>query len=135
YDADRRRALVARLTQVRREEQAQMDAYLRHSGCLMEFLASALDDPDAGPCGRCAPCQRKPDAMRNVPGEMTREAVTYLRRCDLPLEPRAQWPGGAFPVYGWAGRIAAELRAEPGRAVCILGDAGWGQLVRAGKYE
>lgn len=135
YDAPRRQALIARLNQVRRTEQAQMDAYCAHRGCLMEFLAKALDDAAAGPCGRCAPCQAKPDVLRHVPHELTQEAVAFLRRSDIALEPRAQWQAGAFPVYGWSGRIAADVRAEPGRALCILGDAGWGQMVRRGKYE
>jgi ATP-dependent DNA helicase RecQ len=111
-----------------------MDAYLHHNGCLMEFLARALDDPVAGPCGRCAPCQRKADVLRQVPAHLTQEAIDFLRRSDLPVEPRAQWQAGAFPIYGWQGRIDVEERAQPGRALCILGDAGWGELVRRGKY-
>ena len=34
-----------------------------------------------------------------------------------------------------AGIIAAEHRAEAGKALCIWGDAGWGGLVRVGKYR
>jgi ATP-dependent DNA helicase RecQ len=135
YDPQRRRRLVDQLTQLRHDEQAQMDAYLHHKGCLMEFLVRALDDPAAGPCGRCAPCQGKPEVLRQVPEDLTREAIAFLRRSDLPIKPRAQWQLGAFPLYGWQGRISAEQKAEPGRALCILGDAGWGELVRRGKYE
>jgi len=134
YDPERRRRLVDHLTQLRRAEQAQMDDYLHHSGCLMEFLARALDDPVAGLCGRCAPCQGKTDVLRQVPTHLTQEAIDFLRRSDLLIEPRAQWQAGAFPIYRWQGRISADQRAEPGRALCILGDAGWGELVRRGKY-
>jgi len=28
---------------------------VEHDGCLMAFLAEALDDPNAAACGRCAP--------------------------------------------------------------------------------
>jgi ATP-dependent DNA helicase RecQ len=135
YDAQRRRRLVDHLTQLRRDEQTQMDAYLRHNRCLMEFMARALDDQAAGPCGRCAPCQSKPEVLRQVPEDLTREAIDFLRRSDLPIEPRAQWQPGAFPLYGWQGRISVERKAEPGRALSILGDAGWGELVRRGKYQ
>ena len=45
---------VEAITAMRREEQTQMQAYMAHEGCLMEFLARTLDDPHAGPCGKCA---------------------------------------------------------------------------------
>jgi ATP-dependent DNA helicase RecQ len=135
YDPQRRRRLIEHLTRLRREEQAQMDRYRGHTGCLMEFLAQALDDPSAAPCGRCAFCKGQPDALRRVPEHLTREAITFLRRCDLPIEPRVQWQAGALPIYGWQGRIAADRRAETGRALCILNDSGWGSLVRRGKYQ
>src|SRR5579883_259614 len=135
HDPARRRRLAEQLTGLRREEQVQMDAYCRQQGCLMEFLARALDDPKAAPCGRCACCKGQPEALRRVPESMIREAIIYLRRCDVPIEPRLQWPTDALPIYGWRGRIAAELRAEPGRALCILNDAGWGSLVRPGRED
>ena len=28
-----------------------------------------------------------------------------------------------------------DLRAEAGRALCVLGDAGWGAMVQRGKYQ
>ena len=131
YDLERRRRLVSHLTQLRHGEQAQMDAYLHHNGCLMEFLARALDDPAAGPCGRCAPCQGKPEVLRQVPEDLTREAIDFLSAFgSAHRAARVQWQPRAFPLYRWQGRISVEQRAEPGRALCILGDAGWGELVR-----
>jgi ATP-dependent DNA helicase RecQ len=40
-----------------------------------------------------------------------------------------------MPQYRLSGRIAAELQAQPGKVLCIWGDAGWGSLVRQGKYH
>jgi ATP-dependent DNA helicase RecQ len=40
-----------------------------------------------------------------------------------------------MPRQGTRGRIAPELQAQPGKALCIWGDAGWGDLVRRGKYH
>jgi ATP-dependent DNA helicase RecQ len=134
-DPQRRHQLIERLKQLRQAEQAQMDAFCRHAGCLMKFLAHALDDPTASACGCCAFCRGKPKALRSVPDAESREAVAFLRRCDLPIEPRAQWPPVSLSQYGWQGRIPADRRAEPGRALCILGDSGWGSLVRQGKYK
>ena len=45
------------------------------------------------------------------------------------------WPAGGMPQYGVKGNIAAGAQAQPGRALCIWGDAGWGNLVRRGKYR
>jgi ATP-dependent DNA helicase RecQ len=132
FDAGRLRELIAHTTALRQREQEQMDEYSRHTGCLMEFLARALDDPAAGVCGRCAPCKGRPGAMRLVPEELAREAVAFLRRMNLPIEPRRQWTREALPTHGWSGNIAEGLRAEEGRALCILGDSGWGSLVRRG---
>ncbi len=134
YDPQRRRQLVERITQVRRAEQAHMDAYRQHGGCLMEFLARSLDDSAAKPCGQCASCQGKSDALRAVSESLTRDAVGFLRGANLTVEPRLVWQAGALPTYGWQGKIALDRRAEPGRVLCILGDAGWGRLVRQGKY-
>jgi ATP-dependent DNA helicase RecQ len=135
YDAKRRHQLIEQRTQLRQTEQAQMDAYCHHGSCLMEFLARALDDPTASSCGRCAFCKGQPEALRQVPENLIRAAIAFLRRCDLPIEPRAQWPSDALPSYGWRGRIAVERRAEAGRALCILNDSGWGRLVRRGQQD
>lgn len=64
-----------------------------------------------------------------------REAVAFLQRTSLPIEPRKQWPAGGMPQYRLSGRIAADVQAQPGKALCIWGDAGWGGLVRQGKYR
>ena len=50
---------IERVLNLRRAELAQMQAYVDHNGCLMEFLQRALDDPNPQPCGRCANCQGK----------------------------------------------------------------------------
>lgn len=44
------------------------------------------------------------------------------------------WPAGGLPQFKLKGRIPTELRAEPGKVLCIWGDAGWGDAVRLGKY-
>jgi ATP-dependent DNA helicase RecQ len=120
-----------RVTALRRAEVAQMREYVSYKGCLMEFLARALDDPEAGPCGRCANCRgRGLSASASAP--LVAEAVEFLKRTDIILEPRKQWPAGLYPELKLT--IPPYLRNEPGRALCYYGDAGWGRLVRDGKY-
>ncbi|MBI5244009.1 MAG: RecQ family ATP-dependent DNA helicase [Elusimicrobia bacterium] len=127
---------IDRLSKVRRAEQQDMLAYMRSGDCLMRFLARKLDDPFAQPCGKCANCAGRELLPKTADPELTNQAAIFLRRSYQPLQPRRQWPSGnAFPFYGFHGRIDDDLQAAEGRALCIWGDAGWGELVRAGKYH
>ena len=119
-----------RLTALRREEQRQMQEYVRLESGHMEFLIRALD----GDPGSVRPPDLPPLPTEVEPG-LLQEAVTFLRRTSLPIEPRKQWPAGGLPKYGVRGSISPEHRAEAGKALCIWGDAGWGGLVRRGKYR
>ena len=121
-----------RITALRRAELAQMQKYVSHRGCLMEFLARALDDPDAKSCGVCANCQGK-GFRAEASAELVKQAAEFLGRVDIVLEPRKRWP--LDMVLSENSVIPAELRNAPGRALCYYGDAGWGRLVREGKYE
>jgi ATP-dependent DNA helicase RecQ len=123
---------IERVTNLRRNEQAQMRAYMAHTGCLMEFLQHALDDTHPQPCGRCANCRGK-GLPNTVSHELIIEAETYLKGASIIIEPRHMLPAGVFPDE--KRKIPPELLNEPGRSLCYYGDAGWGRLVRAGKYE
>jgi ATP-dependent DNA helicase RecQ len=119
-----------RLTELRRDEQSAMQEYVNLDSGHMEYLIRALD----GDPGTVQP-PTLPPLLTMVNETLVREAVLFLRRTDLPLEPRKQWPGGGMPKIGEKGKIAAERQAEPGRALCVGGDAGWGGLVREGMYD
>ena len=129
-------AHVERITEIRRAEQAEMQAYMEHGGCLMEFLARALDDPHAGPCGQCSGCRARPVLSPDYAHDLANRAAIYLKRSHQPLKPRKLWPSGdALPAYGFTGRIGDALCAREGRALCLWRDAGWGNMVATGKYE
>ena len=66
---------------------------------------------------------------------LVQEAIAFLRRTSLPIEPRKTWPAGGMPNIGVTGRIDPALQAGEGKALCVWGDAGWGGLVRRGKYH
>jgi ATP-dependent DNA helicase RecQ len=119
-----------RLTSLRRDEQQQMQEYVRLESGHMEFLIRALDgDPGA----------IHPPALPSLPTkadpELMQEAVDFLRRASLLIEPRKQWPAGGMPQYHLKGRIPAHGQAQPGKALCVSGDAGWGRLVNQGKHR
>ena len=120
-----------RLTALRRDEHQQMQDYVNLKfGAHMGFLISALDgDPSV------VTEPALPPLPATVNDELVKEAVSFLRRTSLPIEPRKKWPDGGMPQYGVKGFIAPANQAQPGKALCVWGDAGWGGLVRQGKYQ
>ena len=112
---------VRRLTELRRSEQAQVQEYVQLSSGHMEFLIRALDGDPAGKSPTTAPALPVSTDPKSV-----RAAVAFLRGSSLDIMPRKQWPPGKT--------ISADHRAEPGKALCAWGDAGWGRLVSRGKY-
>ncbi len=121
---------VERLTKLRRAEQEEMQKYLDLKKGHMEFLICALNGDPAG--------IEEPD-LPPLPEQsspvLRQSASEFLRRTHLLIEPRKQWPAGGMPRYGLRGNIDSALQAQPGRALCYWGDAGWGGLVRDGKYK
>jgi ATP-dependent DNA helicase RecQ len=111
-------AWVAGVLEARRNELAAMRAYVDTEECRMAFLGRLLNDLAAGECGHCANDGgvRWP---RSVTPALVQEAVTFLRRDVRAIESRKQTPEG--------GRLAKPN--EIGRALCILGDPGWGRDV------
>jgi len=119
-----------RLTDLRHVEQGQMQEYVDLPAGHMAFLIRALD----GEPGDCR-SPDLPDLPATVDQLLVREAVAFLRRTSLPIDPRRQWPLDTMPQYGLKGNIPRELQAEPGKTLCTWGDAGWGDLVRQGKCQ
>src|SRR5712671_6708686 len=127
YDAERYERVAAERG---REQRAMLD-YLRTPGCRMEYLRQQLDDPAAQPCGRCDNCTGHPWPAE-VPEASAVAARERLLRPGVTVEPRRMWPTGmkALGVEA-AGKIPAELTAEPGRALGRLTDIGWGNQLRS----
>ena len=119
-----------RLTELRKEEQEQMQEYVRLSSGHMKFLIRALD----GELGNLA-SPNLPLLVPEANPTLIREAIAFLRRTSLPIEPRKKWPSGGLRRYNLSGRIVADLQSQPGKTLCVWGDAGWGGLVRDGKYR
>jgi ATP-dependent DNA helicase RecQ len=94
----------------------------------MEYLERALDDPTAAPCGRCAN-ERGSGLPTGVRADLAQDAIRFLRRDARPIAPRKQWP--VTSESGAARRITPPN--EPGVALCVYGDAGWGRAIADGK--
>ncbi len=122
---------IERVLALRHAEKGQMQAYMDYQGCLMEYLLRALDDPKPKPCGRCANCRGK-GLEKSVSHELVIQAENFLKGVSIPIQPRKRWPVGLFPEQKRI--IPPEIQNCPGRSLCYYGDAGWGKLVRNGKY-
>ncbi|HWI32193.1 MAG TPA: RecQ family ATP-dependent DNA helicase [Microbacterium sp.] len=126
YDAER----YERIAEARRAEQRAMIAYETTSGCRMEFLQRALDDPAAAPCGRCDNCA-SPWYPTGIAEATTAAAGAAMSRVGVLVEPRAQWPSGMGRLgLDVRGNIPPGERLEPGRALARLTDLGWGGPLR-----
>ena len=126
---------IQRLTKQRLEEWESVKEYIATEDCLMNFLQDQLDDPIAGPCGKCANCLGEDLIPRSVKHENILEASIYLKHSEFDIEPRKQIPTGALPIYDWPFKLPQNLQAELGKVLSIWGDAGWGQIVAGGKHH
>lgn len=126
-DSERVQGVIA----ARRRERERMAEFVETDGCLMAFLCRELDDPTDEVCGRCANCAG-PFATFEPREQDIQDASRFLRHMHRPIAPRRRWPGG---LEGRGGYIPSEVQLREGRALSMYGDAGWGRLVRAGKYR
>ena len=118
-----------RLTDLRRKEQRQMKEYVNLQEGHMEFLIRALDgNPGNVVRSNIPSLPIAPEA------DVIQRALGFLRRREVSIKPRLQWPTGGLPGLGVRGRIPVEQQLSEGRCLCIWGDPGWGDLVRRGKY-
>jgi len=123
YDAER----YARITELRRREQAAMAAFGADGRCLMRVLREELDDPHPADCGICAACAG-PKFDGPLDPALVREAALLLRSRPLVLEVKKMAPSET----GAMKKLPDDVRAEEGRALARLGDGGWDPEVKAG---
>ncbi len=119
------------VVQQRLAELEDMQAYIQHQGCLMEFIANALDDPmRPRSCGKCKNCRGVESKF--VPDlQIVEQASAFLRDSEkIYIEPRKKWP----PNLSDSRRGSFQQTNAVGVALCHYHDQGWGELVRRGKY-
>ena len=113
-----------RLTSLRRDEQRQMQDYLNLDSGHMEFLIRTLDGDSSG-----LEVDYRPGLPTYVNPMLVQDAIAFLGRESIPLNPRKQW---RWPRVR---NISPELIAEEGRVLSFLGDAGWGSIVQDERYK
>lgn len=130
--------MIQRLSNRKTGEWQEIQTYLQSDQCLMQVLASALDDSLAAPCGKCANCD--PDSAFDTayPEELGQRAVEFLGNTMIDIPPKKQVGNGhaqaaeRFPVYDFGYKFGT-LEHEPGAVLCRWGEAGWGEIAAAGK--
>jgi ATP-dependent DNA helicase RecQ len=124
----------ARWAQVTANREAELDhmkGYLRHSGCLMRYLAQALDDPQPQErCGHCKNCTGS--VSKFAPQTAHIETARRFLRGGKPIlfEPRKRWVGDLTNI-----KRTTDLRVnEIGVVLCEYYDSGWSEAVRRGRF-
>nr|WP_232663039.1 RecQ family ATP-dependent DNA helicase [Pseudonocardia sp. TRM90224] len=126
YDRERHQ----RIAEARKAEQQAMLAYIASDECRLAFLRRQLDDPQAGPCGRCDNCAGAAWSS-DVDASATAAAGERLAKPGVEVPPRKQWPSGMAELdVPASGRIPAAELAETGRVIGRLSDIGWGTRLR-----
>lgn len=122
----------AKVTQQRHTELRQMEHYITEEGCLMQYLAHALEDPSAPQaCGRCKNCRKSQSKYIAEPLKVA-AASQFLRDGDpIWLEYRKKWPRRNMVTK----RTIIENTNEMGLALSFYGDGGYGTIVKTGKYD
>ena len=126
YDAER----YAKVTELRRREQAVMASFGADGRCLMRALQEELDDPDPQDCGRCSVCAG-PRYDAPPAAELVRAALEHLRSRPLTLETKKMSPD----AEGKMRKIAPDVQVAEGRALARIGDGGWDPLVQSGRRD
>ncbi|MCM1083732.1 MAG: RecQ family ATP-dependent DNA helicase [Clostridium sp.] len=121
------------ITVIRKNELKQMNEFVDISDCYMKYIANALDDSKAEPCGCCANCKgQNLFAVEPLMDDVTR-AQLFIKNDFNIIEPRKKWP--ATIKNSDKNTILSEQLCEQGRVLSNYGDAGWGKHVADCKYK
>lgn len=118
------------VTSIRRQEMEQMKQLIQTDECYSRYIVSCLDDKTAADCGHCSNCTRKELFPSEISASTIHVAEAYINKMILPIEPRKQW---AYSSVTQQKRIAHVNQS--GFCISKYGDAGYGELVKQGKYS
>ncbi|MDR5657810.1 RecQ family ATP-dependent DNA helicase [Halodesulfurarchaeum sp. HSR-GB] len=121
YDHDR----IASVTQQRRRELERIKQFVQTDDCLTRFIDDELDGSLEEDCGRCASC-RGPVLPTEVQDESLVSAAVEHYRAESVAEISPRY---YMPKEDGRSKIAEERKPEPGRALAVYGDPGYGALV------
>lgn len=118
------------VTAIRRREMEQMKQLAATKECYSKYIVSCLDDKDAHDCGHCTNCLGYELYPSTVAQKYLHTAEEYVNGLIIPIEPRKMWESSSVTK-----RSKIRLQNQPGICLSKYGDAGYGELVKQGKYS
>ena len=118
------------ITTIRKSEMEQMKHLAQTKECYSKYIVSCLDDKTAKECGHCSNCLGKEIIPSAVSEKCIHIAEEYVNKLIIPIEPRKRWASS---------RVTRATKIEhinqTGFCISKYGDAGYGELVKQGKYS
>ena len=118
------------ITTIRKSEMEQMKHLAQTKECYSKYIVSCLDDKTAKECGHCSNCLGKEIIPSAVSEKYIHIAEEYVNKLIIPIEPRKRWASSSVTR---ATKIA--YINQSGICISKYGDAGYGELVKQGKYS
>ena len=126
YDREHYSAITA----TRRREMEQMKNLAKTDICYSRYIVSCLDDKDAHDCGHCTNCLGRGILPPFVSEKYIHAAEEYINGLIIPIEPRKIWESSSVTK-----RSKISFQNRSGICLSKYGDAGYGELVKQGKYS
>lgn len=117
------------ITAIRKNEMEQMKRLAQTKECYSKYIVSCLDDKTAKECGHCSNCLKREIIPSAVSEKYIHIAEEYVNKLIIPIEPRKKWASSSVTR---ATKI--EHINQTGFCISKYGDAGYGALVKQGKY-
>ena len=118
------------ITTIRKSEMEQMKHLAQTKECYSKYIVSCLDDKTTKECGHCSNCLGKEIIPSAVSEKYIHIAEEYVNKLIIPIEPRKRWASSSVTK---ATKI--EYINQIGFCISKYGDAGYGELVKQGKYS
>lgn len=118
------------VTAIRKQEVEQMKRLVGTQECYSRYIVSCLDDNTAHNCGHCANCLGKEFMTSSVSSKYIHIAEEFINKLIIPIEPRKMWVNSAVTTASKISHIN-----QQGFCISKYGDAGYGELVKQGKYS
>lgn len=118
------------ITAIRKNEMEQMKRLAQTKECYSKYIVSCLDDKTAKECGHCSNCLGREIVPSAVSEKYIHIAEEYVNKLIIPIEPRKRWASS-----GVTRATKIEYINQTGFCISKYGDAGYGELVKQGKYS
>lgn len=118
------------ITKIRKNEQEQMINLTTTKECYSKFAVNFLDDKTDDKCGICKNCLGYEEFSSEIDDKILEKAGEYLNQIIIPIKPRKR-----FASTEYTKQTNIQTPNLEGIALSKYGQAGYGKLVKDGKYS